>query len=68
MTKPLYTFEVFRSDANGEWYWRITHRNGNIVAVAGEGYTRKAKALSSARRLAKGFRNGIVIGLDALVI
>ena len=63
MTKPLYTFEVYRSDANGEWYWRITHRNGNIVAVAGEGYARKAKALSSARRLARGFVAGKVAGL-----
>lgn len=37
------TFEVFR-DAAGEWRWRLVHRNGNIVATSGEGYTRRRNA------------------------
>ncbi len=36
-------FEVFE-DGSGEWRWRLRHRNGNVVATGGEGYTRKHNA------------------------
>ena len=48
--KPTYTFETFQG-RNGDWYWRVTHRNGNIVAAAGEGYRRRGTAVRSAQRL-----------------
>ena len=48
--KPIYTFETFRG-GDHQWYWRVVHRNGNFVAVGGEGYTRRGSALTSARRL-----------------
>jgi len=35
--------EVYR-DRGGEWRWRLRHRNGNVIAVGGEGYTRKHNA------------------------
>ena len=31
--------------ANGEWYWKITAKNGNIIANGGEGYKNRGVAL-----------------------
>lgn len=43
-------FEVY-SDAAGEYRWRLIHRNGNIIADSGEGYTRRHDATRAVRRL-----------------
>jgi len=37
------TFELY-ADAADEYRWRLRHRNGNIIADSGEGYSRKADA------------------------
>jgi len=34
-------FEIFKDEA-GEFRWRLVAKNGNIVAVSGEGYEKKA--------------------------
>jgi len=39
----LARFELFRDRAL-EWRWRLVHRNGNVIASSGEGYTRKHNA------------------------
>ncbi|MFB6117994.1 HVO_2922 family protein [Halosegnis sp.] len=39
----LARFELFH-DRGDEWRWRLRHRNGNIIATSGEGYTRKHNA------------------------
>ncbi|QLC35479.1 DUF1508 domain-containing protein (plasmid) [Halarchaeum sp. CBA1220] len=45
-TAPSGTrFEVYRDDVD-DWRWRLVHRNGNIIADGGEGYSRKAGALN----------------------
>jgi uncharacterized protein YegP (UPF0339 family) len=36
--------------ADGEWYWRLRARNGRIVAVGGEGYTRRNDCLRAFKR------------------
>ncbi len=36
-------FELYR-DKEGKWRWRFVHRNGNILADSGEGYSRKTDA------------------------
>jgi amphi-Trp domain-containing protein len=46
--QSLARFEVYR-DAAGEWRWRLRHRNGNVIATGGEGYTRKHNALKGLR-------------------
>ncbi|MXR21554.1 HVO_2922 family protein [Halobacterium bonnevillei] len=49
-------FELFEDKA-GQYRWRLRHRNGNIVADSGEGYTRKhnaQKGMQSVRRNALG--------------
>ncbi|QIO22168.1 HVO_2922 family protein [Haloarcula sp. JP-L23] len=47
-TQSLARFELFR-DRNDEWRWRLRHRNGNVVATSGEGYTRKHNARKGLR-------------------
>lgn len=42
-SQSLARFEVF-PDRGGEWRWRLRHRNGNVIANSGEGYTRKHNA------------------------
>jgi uncharacterized protein YegP (UPF0339 family) len=37
-------FEVYK-DAKGEFRWRLRHRNGNILAMASEGYSSKASCM-----------------------
>ncbi len=41
-------FELFL-DRGDEWRWRLRHRNGNIIATSGEGYTRKHNAQKGLR-------------------
>ena len=48
-TQTLARFEVFR-DRGNKWRWQLRHRNGNVIATSGEGYTRKHNAQ-------KGFRS-----------
>ncbi|NIB99493.1 HVO_2922 family protein [Halobacterium sp. R2-5] len=49
-------FEVFE-DSGGEYRWRLRHRNGNIIADGGEGYSSRSKAragIESVKRNAPG--------------
>ena len=49
-------FELFE-DAGGKPRWRLRHRNGNVIATAGQGYSSRGKAqqgLHSVRRNARG--------------
>lgn len=36
-------FEIYQ-DTAGEWRWRLLHRNGNVLADGGEGYSRRGNA------------------------
>lgn len=47
-SESLARFEVFR-DRGEEWRWRLRHRNGNVIAISGEGYTRKHNAQKGIR-------------------
>jgi uncharacterized protein YegP (UPF0339 family) len=42
----MLKFELYTDEAD-EWRWRLKHRNGNIMADSGEGYTRKANAVNA---------------------
>ena len=46
-------FEVYR-DAAGTWRWRLVHRNGNILADSGQGYSRRHDANRAVERLRTG--------------
>lgn len=43
-------FEIYR-DGAGEWRWRLVHRNGNVLADGGEGYTRRRDARRAVDRV-----------------
>jgi amphi-Trp domain-containing protein len=47
-SESLARFELFR-DRRDEWRWRLRHRNGNVIATGGEGYTRKHNARKGLR-------------------
>ncbi|MCG1003070.1 MULTISPECIES: HVO_2922 family protein [Halobacterium] len=44
------SFEIYR-DVAGEWRWRLVHKNGNILADSGEGYSRRRDARRAVDRL-----------------
>lgn len=46
-------FDIYRDEA-GEWRWRLIHKNGNILADGGEGYSSR----SSVRRAVDTLMNG----------
>ncbi|GAB7012524.1 amphi-Trp domain-containing protein [Halolamina salina] len=46
--QSMARFELFQDRAS-EWRWRLRHRNGNVIATGGEGYTRKHNALKGIR-------------------
>jgi len=41
-TASKATFERYRDSAD-EWRWRLVHRNGNIIADSGQGYSSKER-------------------------
>lgn len=46
MRKLTGKFELYQSESNGEWRWRLKASNGQIVAVSGEGYTTRAACVN----------------------
>ena len=37
-------FEIYKSDEDGQHYWRLKSSNGQVIATGGEGYTSHAGA------------------------
>jgi uncharacterized protein YegP (UPF0339 family) len=42
MAKKKFSFHIYKTSSTNQWYWRLSHKNGNIMADCGEGYRRKA--------------------------
>lgn len=52
-----YRFEIFKSDINDQFYWRmVTNQNGNIVSQS-EGYTRRGSAKATVIKIAQCFKS-----------
>ena len=61
MTKPRkLKFQFGQSSKNGQWYWRIRAKNGEIIAQ-GEGYQRKRDAVKIFRTLQDAFDHFLVV-------
>jgi uncharacterized protein YegP (UPF0339 family) len=43
----------YYQDKRGEWRWRKTHRNGQVIGASSEGYVNKADCQANANRKAK---------------
>lgn len=59
--ESMGTFQLFE-DRAGEWRWRLVHRNGNIIATSGEGYTSKQNAEKGIRSVLRNAPDADVIG------
>ncbi|ACM59054.1 amphi-Trp domain-containing protein [Halorubrum lacusprofundi] len=59
--QSLARFEVYQA-RDEEWRWRLRHRNGNIIATSGEGYTRKHNALKGLRSVMTNSANAEITG------
>ena len=57
-------FEVYR-DKGGKWRWRLIHKNGNIVADSGEGYSSRSKARQGLDSVRSNVTDAAVKDLDA---
>jgi uncharacterized protein len=40
-------FEIFKSPANSQWFWRLVAVNGKSIAIGGEGYHNRTDCVSS---------------------
>lgn len=49
--RMLKRLEVWQSQADGGWYWRYRAGNGHVLAIGGEAFSKKDKALKSFRKL-----------------
>ncbi len=51
--------EVYKSSANGQWYWRLIAPNGRIIADGSEGYTRRNGVEQAAKRVIRYMRSAM---------
>ncbi|WP_290809844.1 amphi-Trp domain-containing protein [Halovivax sp.] len=61
--ESLGRFELFE-DRAGEWRWRLVHRNGNVIATSGEGYTRKHNAEKGLRSVLATAPGAEIVAVD----
>ena len=52
-------FEIYK-DKSGEFRWRLTHTNGQIIADSGQGYKAKQDAIKGISSLKENIPNAIV--------
>ena len=57
------TFERYEDSAD-EWRWRLVHRNGNIIADSGEGYTSKQNVTQGLESVKTNAQGGHVVDLS----
>lgn len=54
----MKTYQISEAKKRSGWYWKITHRNGNSVAIGGQGYSRRTDARRSLNNLIQGIAGG----------
>ena len=63
-------FEIYKGKI-GDFHWRLTHTNGQVIANSGEGYTTKVNAIHGLNSVKKNAPNSTVedrTGPGALII
>ena len=53
------SFEVYK-DKIGEFHWKLTHTNGHIIAISGEGYTTKVNAMHGINSVKGNVANAVI--------
>ena len=56
-------FELY-TDREGEYRWRLRHRNGNVIADSGQGYSSRQRARQGLNAVKRDAFGGAVIDLD----
>lgn len=56
-SKPEYRIELFTGNGQQPYYWRLRHRNGNILCTS-EGYANRSDRTEVAHKLLRAFKNG----------
>jgi uncharacterized protein YegP (UPF0339 family) len=59
------TVEYYQSESDGQWYWRLTSRNGK-TRCQGEGHPTRANARRAFRTIVKDLREGEVVEVEQL--
>ena len=57
------TFELY-ADKGGQFRWRLRHRNGNIIASGGQGYSSRQKAMQGLGSVQHNAAGGAVVVLE----
>lgn len=52
-------FEIYKGKI-GDFRWRLTHTNGQIIASSGEGYTTKVNAVNGLKSVKENAPNAAV--------
>ncbi|MFC1910611.1 YegP family protein [Chloroflexota bacterium] len=52
-------FEIYKGKI-GDFRWRLTHTNGQIIATSGEGYTTKVNAIHGLNSVKKNAPNSTI--------
>ncbi len=52
-------FEIYKGKI-GDFYWRLTHTNGRVIAKSGEGYTTKVNAINGLNSVKENAPNATV--------
>lgn len=50
MAQFLVQYQIFKGQ-DKQWYWRLIGPNGKNVAVAGEGFKRRAGAVNACKKM-----------------
>jgi len=57
-------FNVYKSDKDGQWRWRLVHANGNILGDSAEGYHNKGDCTHELHEINKAAPIDIVVEDD----
>ena len=52
-------FEIYKGKI-GDFHWRLTHANGQVIASSGEGYTTKVNAINGLNSVKKNAPNATI--------
>lgn len=55
----MYKLEYYKDTAD-EWRWRISHQNGNVIAVSSEGYKNKQDMIDVLDNLTEAVKQDLV--------
>ncbi|MGM0591713.1 MAG: HVO_2922 family protein [Halobacteriota archaeon] len=58
------TFQLYR-DKRGDYRWRLVHRNGNIIADSGQGYSSKQKAREGIESIKRNAPDASVVEVES---